>query len=103
MYPLTEMESDNGFSDIDGTQSWVVELAGLGSREQRTKQFNHALRILNLKPVIHPSQLLHKLSAKPVNKDETADDGEVKEKEKKARKKGGETIHLLDRRIFNFD
>ena len=51
------MEADCGSFEMEGAQSSFVDLTSTTNKDQRTKQIGRALRVLKLKPYIHPSQL----------------------------------------------
>ena len=56
-YEKSEWEEDEGVNHtVNTAQSSVINLASLINQPSRTKQFQRALRILKLKPYLHPSQ-----------------------------------------------
>ncbi|KAK3706662.1 hypothetical protein LTR37_012671 [Vermiconidia calcicola] len=56
-FGLSEIELHGGGASIPGTRSSLVHLPTLHQREERVKQFKHALRTLKLEPYVHLSQL----------------------------------------------
>lgn len=57
-YGINEMEADGGYAHIEGFSSSMVTLPDIARREVMDQQFLKALRTLDLKPYIHPSQLV---------------------------------------------
>lgn len=62
-FPPSEMEEVCGYLDVHGFQSFLIEPIAYDSKANMVKQFQRALRILKLKPYVHPSQLSKKVSA----------------------------------------
>jgi hypothetical protein len=61
-FPISQMEADYGSFEVAGAQSSFVDLSSTTNKDQRTKQFGRALRVLKLKPYIHSSQLNDKIT-----------------------------------------
>lgn len=57
------------FVAIDGSESYLVDVPTLDDKASRDARFNRALRVLKLKPYVHPSQLNIKVSANSSPKD----------------------------------
>lgn len=66
-YGISEMEADCGYASIEGAQSSFIMLPNTATKERRVKQFNRALRVLQLTPYIHPGQLDETISADNVD------------------------------------
>lgn len=57
------------FVAIDGCESYLVDVPTLEDKASRDARFKRALRILKLKPYVHPSQLNTRVSAASAPKD----------------------------------
>lgn len=92
-YPLGMIEEEVSVIDIQGSESWLVELSTLQDKKARAKRFNDALRALRLKPYVHPSQLNEKVSATSSSHDAMQVKSEKVDEEQDKSKAKGELIH----------
>lgn len=67
-YQISETEANCGDALLRGVQSSIIQLPDLANREKRVKQFRRALRVLQLKPYIHPSQLQTTATTEPTKR-----------------------------------
>ena len=94
-YSTSDMEDNCGFIDINGSESYFVETPTLSDRGKRVKQFQRALRILKLKPEVHPSQLNDKLSSSTSLKTVAEQNSEASTSEKEMKRCQGKRVYLF--------